>query len=165
VYDSVRFDAMKKTLIYQYHSQLMAHAGYIIALIIGSLTIISRIDSFLTFGIAGVLSIFVLISAIIGLITYFASRLFYWNCLECLCLSVKEKTFLDYHKANVSRCACLANLQLLLAKETIDVVRKRPVTISNRIACRSIKRQAIDSALVGSLVFVYLFYFGYITYF
>jgi hypothetical protein len=162
IYDSERFDTLKKMLIDQYHSQLMAHAGYILALIIGALTLISRLDTFLGLGSFGVISIFLLVSAIIGMIVYFASRLFYWNCLENLSFAISEKDFVEYHKANVERGACLANLQLFIACESLSRIRKSPVTFQNRIACRSVRRQVIDSALIGSVAFMYLLAFGFL---
>jgi hypothetical protein len=84
IYDSARFDALKKILIDQYHSQLMAHAGYILALILGTLTLLSRLDVFMGLGTFGVVTIFALLSMVAGLIFYFVSRLCYWNCLENL---------------------------------------------------------------------------------
>ena len=157
IYDNARFDALKKTLIDQYHSQLMAHAGYIIALIIGSLTIISRADIFFNFVAFGILSMFALVSFIGGLIFYFTSRLFYWSCLENLTFSVTEKDFSKFHKANIEKGACLANLQLFIADDILKRIKKDPKkSIQNRIASSSSLSKFFVSSLVSIVIFLYL---------
>jgi hypothetical protein len=43
---ALELEGMRKTLLKMYHSNIQTHAGYLIAIIIGSLTLFSRLDTF-----------------------------------------------------------------------------------------------------------------------
>jgi hypothetical protein len=159
IYESDKFERLRAILIDQYHSQIMAHAGYILALIIGSLTLISRFDIFIDRGLIGVLTLLLMLSAVVGLGVYFSGRLFYWNCLTCLSLSITENEFKEYHNIHLDRGACLGNLQLLIAKEKTDLTRKNPITIQNRIACTPVKELVKNSIFVSVVIFLWLMAF------
>jgi hypothetical protein len=110
-YESSGFDSLRKTLIDQYHSQILTHVGYVLALLVGTLTIISRWDSF--FGKGSILEniFFLIISCMAGLGLFFIGRLWYWSYLSSGVLSITESKFEEYNELDNQNHSCLFNLQ------------------------------------------------------
>ena len=91
------FENFRKLILDQFHSQVLTHAGYILALTVGALTIISQYYSFFSNGSAATIFIFFLIMSLItGYGFYLICRLFYWNCLVQITLTVTQKEFANY---------------------------------------------------------------------
>ncbi len=93
-----QFEKTRKCLLNQYHSNALTHSGYIIAIVIGTLTLISRWDAFFPnqnnlnlpayFGIV----FYALIDIIVALSFYVVKRLLYWTALSsCVLAATKVK--------------------------------------------------------------------------
>lgn len=87
-------------LIETYRSESQTHSYYIIALMIGCLTLISRFDSFLTNDASSSLStklvFYFFLSAISGLTVYFIGRLSYWSALSELTKRLTDEQYKTY---------------------------------------------------------------------
>ena len=111
LYDSNEFESIRKTLLNQYHSQNITHSGFIIAVIIGVLTVISRADIFFKEPLTITL-FFALLGSASGFCFYLYGRIRYWNNLINLTLIITEREFLISHSRTRPNCvACIGNLQ------------------------------------------------------
>jgi hypothetical protein len=78
-----RLEDDRKILIEKCQSAIQTHAGFIIATTIGSLTLISRWESFLNdSNFFTRFSFYLALSLVFGVSVYFAGRLIYWNALN-----------------------------------------------------------------------------------
>jgi hypothetical protein len=110
IYGAPQFEDIRKTLLNQYHSHVTTHTGLIIAIIIGSLTLLSRWDSF--FKDATPIFVFLLtFSFIVGLTFYVLGRLSYWASISNSILIMKQKHFESYFMAFPDEpCICSAQV-------------------------------------------------------
>ena len=85
------FEQTRKFLLNSYHSDIQNHAGLLIAIIIGSLTLISRFDSFFSNSQKPATGIvfWLLICIIFGVSFYVIVRLFYWTHLVNVMLGIR----------------------------------------------------------------------------
>jgi hypothetical protein len=82
--DKSEFEENRRCLLNIAHSKNQTHAGYLIAIVIGALTLISRWDIFFNLPQKPVspsitIIFFIMISAIIAITIYLVERTFYWT--------------------------------------------------------------------------------------
>ena len=121
-YGNASLEKFRETLLQQYHSQNVTHAGFVIAVIIGTLTLISRWDSFFGKGQLPLMIFYAIVSLIVGLSFYFVGRLSYWISLSNITLMLKESEFKDYYQKQTEKLPCLCVLQQC----AVQMVRDNP---------------------------------------
>jgi hypothetical protein len=87
----VSFEQARVALMNSYNSQILTHAGYLIALTVGIMTLFSRIDVIMEFfnkGIINKVLCYSILSFSLSLIVYIALRLFYWTFMSSHVLDV-----------------------------------------------------------------------------
>jgi hypothetical protein len=72
------FEETRRCLLNSYHSYVQTHAGYIIALVIGLFSLISRFDAFIKSD-GWTVAFVVLVIATILVALYMVCRIFYWT--------------------------------------------------------------------------------------
>jgi hypothetical protein len=86
-------DALRVALMQSYNSQTITHAGYIIALTVGLLTIISRWSDLQTYFQPGTyrkITLLLILSCVFGLILYFSFRVIFWATLSDQVMLITE---------------------------------------------------------------------------
>lgn len=107
--DNSELEETRRCLSNMAHSRSQTHAGYLIAIVIGSLALISRWDIFFSVPQKPVSSLttsafFILIGAIAFAAVYLTKRMFYWNTyastVPILSTVEIEELFEEYEKGN-----------------------------------------------------------------
>jgi hypothetical protein len=105
------FEDLRIALMNNYNSQTITHAGYIIALTVGLLTIISRWNDLLTYfkqSLCKEVLLLLVLSGILGLICYFSLRVKYWATLSDQVMLVRFND-LNINDENPTYIAALQN--------------------------------------------------------
>lgn len=156
LYENERFDSIRKTLLDQYHSGILTHAGYIIALIVGALTLISKWDIFFSNGVWVQYAFFLIISFIVSAGFFFTSRLFYWSYLNSGVLSLTQSDFEKYDEQHsTDGRSCLCHLQDCI----IANLRDASYDGNNRIELFLGRPESPRLALSGILAVILAFIF------
>jgi hypothetical protein len=90
------FEKRRETLLNQYHSENLTHSGFIIAIIIGTLSLVANFKDFFNNGVLPILAFYFFMSFVVVLAIYFAGRLYYWIALSNSILTLTEKMFDEY---------------------------------------------------------------------
>ena len=114
-YGIPELEEIRKTLLNQYHTYTTAHTGLIIAIIIGTLTLLSRWDIFFDSSLS-LLIFYLIISFIVGLTFYITGRLSYWTSLSNMALILTEKKFNEFHRKH-SESPCICSMQICATEE------------------------------------------------
>jgi hypothetical protein len=88
------FEKLRIALMNHYNTQTLAHAGYIVALMVGIVTLFSRIDTFMDFsriGIAAQFLCYAVVSVLLSLIIYVAFRILFWAWMSTNVLAVTKE--------------------------------------------------------------------------
>lgn len=89
--ESNEIESSRKALLKFYSSQTMTHGGYIIALTVGFLTLVSRWDAFAeTIGLRCMF--YLMFSLIMSIGIYITGRTLYWACLSHTILGIAPKS-------------------------------------------------------------------------
>lgn len=121
--DKKEFEEARRCLLNSYHSYVQNHAGYVIALVIGLLALISNYDSFLKTGSVIVFGFFCFfIMLIVGAFFYMVRRIQYWTSFAdlALCLTLDDVIlFFNYRNSTwpnpyLTEAPHLAILQLAI---------------------------------------------------
>lgn len=125
---TAEFEDYRKTLLQKYHSEILTHAGYILALIIGALTLVSRFDIFFDKGPPFNAIFLIIVSTMFGLGFYFTCRLCYWVTLESNTLSVREQDFAS--KFATCKSSCISFLQKYVI-DNIEIIIEKNIEKSS----------------------------------
>jgi len=90
------FEKRRETLLNQYHSENLTHSGFIIALIIGALSLVANFKDFFNNGALPILVFYFFMSFVVVLAIYFAGRLYYWIAISNSVLTLTDKMFDEY---------------------------------------------------------------------
>jgi hypothetical protein len=88
------FEKVRIALMNHYNTQTLAHAGYIVALTVGIVTLFSRIDAFMEFfemGVASQFLCYAIVSILLSLIIYVAFRIVFWAWMGSVILTVTKE--------------------------------------------------------------------------
>jgi polyferredoxin len=110
-YGNPDFENIRKTLLDQYHLQNVTHSGYILALIVGTLTVISNFNMFFDKGLLDIIIFFVVLSLVLGSGVFFVGRLCFWTFISSLALSLVQEEFETYHQQQKKIISCIGDLQ------------------------------------------------------
>jgi len=121
-YGDRAFEDLRKTLLDQYHLQTMTHAGYILALIIGMLTIIANFNPFFEKGFTGVVIFCTIISLVLGTFIFFVGRLCFYTNLVNIAIGITQPQFEKYYNEHNDeykqneKGSCIGNLYQYIFK-------------------------------------------------
>jgi hypothetical protein len=87
--DKQTFEESRRCLLTVYHSYIQNHAGYLIALIIGLIALLSTSESF--FRTLGSLGFWVSFGVVLALIFYDLLRMIYWNHCVSQAIGLSEE--------------------------------------------------------------------------
>jgi hypothetical protein len=125
IYES-EFDETRRCLLNSYNSYIQTHAGYMIALIIGLLTLISAFGAF--FKSLELTTVFILLIIAILLVSFYVVvRIYYWTYFANTAISVTiDDVILLFNKNNTEfksftkKPPCLAILQIAISQKLLD---------------------------------------------
>jgi hypothetical protein len=174
--DEREIEETRRSLVNKAHSKNQTHAGYLIAFVIGSLTIISRWDIFFdssqesSISITGLL-FFVIIGAIASIIFYFIQRACYWtsygSAAETFSIRLAINLFDKYKskpenrglQEQVSPLYCILSCGVAQHLEDLQTTNVR-LNWSTKFAVIGREKTIALSLLVGVIVF-YMLIIGY----
>ena len=93
------FDESRRCLLNTYNSYIQTHAGYMIALIIGFLALLSSFRSFIDGGLVAVIFFVILLAGVLKAFSYILLRITFWSSFanDAISLSQGEviRSFID----------------------------------------------------------------------
>ena len=117
-----KIDEDRRTLLKIYHSQVQTHAGYLIAVIIGFLTLVSRWSDFLKYQNTTII-FYGLLSVIMAVSFFIIARISYWTMYGNTILRIAEadiENFCEFYKDEYKKMNftpnCIFALQLCIEK-------------------------------------------------
>lgn len=150
-YGTPELEDIRKTLLNQYHSYSTSHTGLIIAVIIGSLTLLSRWDIFFKSGFT-IIIFYIMLSFIVGLSFYILGRLSYWTSLSNMTLVLTEQEFSEYHRAQ-SEKPCICSMQMKVASMTRS---NRNISLYSILGKWSSKKLLMGSVALSVMTYLFL---------
>lgn len=133
-YGNQNFENLRKTLLDQYHSQTIMHAGYILALTVGMLTIISNFNAFFERGLLTIIIFFIIFGFVVGVGFFFSCRLFYWTYLANGILGLTEEGFKEVCKEKKMEGSCVLKMQNFIIDDLKLKLRAKAKPIQFRLA-------------------------------
>jgi hypothetical protein len=157
------FEKNRRILLQNYNSNIQTHAGYLIAIIIGSLTVISQSETFLNNGLPSRLAFYVLLDLIFILSFYVVGRMLYWTFLSSGVIDMVYSKFTSYredheyyyiengsHIRNVSDRRQHSKLRLIQDLAIEEIKKEKNASWGLKVARRFSKR-------IGRVLFILFF--------